>query len=68
MMKLKTLACSPALTGYGTCAIGETFVLEEVVVVAQEKYSDKYKTTDYGFVDLLEKHSISQRVKFLQQR
>ena len=42
--------------------------LEEVVVVAQEKYSDKYKTTDYGFVDLLEKHSISQRVKFLQQR
>jgi len=39
-MKLKILACSLALTGYGTYAIGETFAPEEVVVTAPKKYSD----------------------------
>ena len=36
-MKLKILACSLALTGYGTCVMGETLALEEVVVTAQKR-------------------------------
>ena len=36
-MKLKILACSLGLTGYGTCVIGETLALEEIVVKAQDK-------------------------------